>query len=132
MILNMRLLAALALVVPLLTACGDDDSDGLSVVTAFYPLQYVTQRIAGDEVDVASLTSPGTEPHDAELTMSQTAEVVDADVLVYLSEFQPAVDDAVEQTDDAEVVDAAESTELLALEDGNDPHFWLDPTRLAA
>ena len=128
----MRLLAAAALTLPLLTGCGSDDPEGLSVVAAFYPLEYVAERIAGGETAVTSLTSPGTEPHDAELTMSRTAEVVDADVLVYLSGFQPAVDDAVEQAEGAEVVDAATAADLLTPDEAEDPHFWLDPTRLAA
>jgi zinc transport system substrate-binding protein len=139
MILNMRLLAAVALVLPLLAGCGSagdsGGSEGLTVVTAFYPLEYVTQRIVGDQAEVASLTSPGTEPHDAELSINQTAEVIDADVLVYLSQFQPAVDDAVAQADDAAMVDAAGSADLLPSDEGDggdDPHFWLDPVRLAA
>jgi zinc transport system substrate-binding protein len=131
-------------VLPLLAGCGSAGDDGLSVVAAFYPLQYVAQRVAGEQTDVLSLTSPGTEPHDAELSVSQTAEVVDADVLVYLSGFQPAVDDAVEQADGAETLDVADAVDLIPLsddvsadsetEDGDqvDPHFWLDPTRLSA
>src|SRR5687768_7453714 len=104
MVLNMRTLAALPLLLPLLAACGSgsgDDSGELSVVASFYPLQYVAQRVVGDQAEVQSVTAPGAEPHDAELTFSQTAEVVDADVLIHLSEFQPAVDEAVAQATDA-------------------------------
>jgi zinc transport system substrate-binding protein len=142
---NMRSPTALALLLPLLAACGSgpgSDSGGLSVVTSFYPLQYVTQRVVGNQVDVESLTAPGTEPHDAELTVARTAEVIDADVVVYLSGFQPAVDEAVEQAEGAELVDAADSADLVPLEGEHDhdhgedetldPHFWVDPHRLAA
>ena len=132
----MRLLAATLLLPALLTGCatGDDSDDGLSVVASFYPLQYVTERIVGDEADVQTLTSPGTEPHDAELSVSQTAEVVDADLVVYLSGFQPSVDDAVEQAEGGEVVDAADVARLLPAAGGDelDPHFWVDPSRLAS
>src|SRR5688572_21139858 len=114
----MRLLAAAALALTLLSGCGSDESEGLSVVTAFYPLEYVAERIAGDQADVTTLTSPGAEPHDAELTMSRTAEVIDSDVLVHLSGFQPAVDDAVEQAEAAEVVDAADAADLIELDEG--------------
>ena len=144
----MRLLATSALLLPLLAACGGSDTadDGdLSVSAAFYPLGYVAQRVAGDETEVSTLTAPGTEPHDAELTVSQTAEVVESDVLVYLSEFQPAIDDAVEQAEGVTLVDAANTADLIPLvedatedpghaEEGEqvDPHFWLDPNRLSA
>lgn len=124
----MKKLAALALLAPLLAACGSGSSaEGTTVVTSIYPLQFVAEQVAGDHADVVNLTHPGTEPHDLELSVSQTAEVIDADVVVYLSGFQSAVDDAVDQTDSSHVVDAADSAHLT----DDDPHFWLDPTRLA-
>ena len=126
-----------------------EPGDGFSVVTAMYPLQYISERIVGGQGEVTSLTSPGTEPHDVELTVAQTASVIEADVVVYLSGFQPAVDGAVEQSESDHVVDAAERASLIPAggddhahdehadseaEGGEaaDPHFWLDPTRLAA
>lgn len=98
------------------------------MVTSFYALQYVAQRVSGDHADVVNLTQPGQEPHDVELTIRQTAAVVDADVVVYERGFQAAVDDAVDQTGPQHAVDAAAAGDVV----GDDPHFWLDPTRLAA
>ncbi len=54
------------------SASGDSTSSGtsgekLTIAASFYPLQFVTQRIAGDRATVSSLTPPGTEPHDLEL-----------------------------------------------------------------
>ena len=100
--------------------------DGPQVVTSFYPLQFVTERIAGDAVTVHNLTKPGAEPHDLELTPRDVAELADADLVVYLSGFQPAVDTAV--TEQASTsYDVAGAADL----DAKDPHFWLDPVRLA-
>src|ERR1041384_4603150 len=84
------------------TGCSSSDSDAaaangkLDVVAAFYPLQYVTQQVGGDRVSVTNLVEPGTEPHDLELSPKQVAEGTDADAVVYLRDFQPAVDDAVD------------------------------------
>jgi ABC-type Zn uptake system ZnuABC Zn-binding protein ZnuA len=50
----------------------------LRVVAAFYPLQYLAQRIGGDAATVGSLTRPGAEPHDLELTAQDVAAVADA------------------------------------------------------
>lgn len=121
--------AGLGLVLPLLVSCGSDGSSGSGeqVVTSFYPLQYVAQRIAGEHAKVTNLTHPGQEPHDLELTVKETAQVADADVVVYEKGFQAAVDDAVDQTDPEHVVDAARTADLAK----DDPHFWLDPTRLS-
>jgi zinc transport system substrate-binding protein len=121
-------LAVLLVGAPVLAGCAADaDPGGTRVVTSFYPLQYVAQRVAGDGVAVTNLTQPGQEPHDLELTVRQTAAVADADVVLYEKGFQAAVDDAVEQSEPEHVVDAAATAGLT----GDDPHFWLDPTRLS-
>lgn len=136
-----------------LTGCSSADTpdDGrLQVLASFYPLQFITEEIGGDLVDVTSLTPSGAEPHDLELSPAAARSVGDADLVVYLSDFQPAVDDAIAQREPAHVVDAATSAHLEAHElrdehedehehsadDGHDhgdldPHFWLDPQRLA-
>ena len=143
------LLASCALV---LAACGsggssDGGSDGrLSVVTSFYPLQYVTERIAGDHADVTNLTKPGGEPHDLELSPKQVASVQDADLVVYQDEFQTAVDEAVKEADrePGTTVDAADGVDRIEESEeahaegeeeghdhgGVDPHLWLAPTNL--
>jgi zinc transport system substrate-binding protein len=74
------------------TAAGDDGE--LRVVAAFYPLQFVAERVGGDRVSVSTLAPPGVEAHDLELTTSQVLEIAEADLVVYLTGFQPAVDDA--------------------------------------
>jgi zinc transport system substrate-binding protein len=149
--------AGLAAGALILTACSSGGSGGsatdaadgtVSVLASFYPLQYVVEQVGGDLVSVDSLTPPGAEPHDIELSPAQVDEVGRADLVVYLSDFQAAVDDAVDANAPAHVVDAAQDTTLHAAEhtedgeeseDGDDhdhgtldPHFWLDPSRLPA
>jgi zinc transport system substrate-binding protein len=130
MIVMRRLLPVLALTLPLLAGCGGPGAaDGrTTVVTSFYPLQYVAQRIAGKHAEVVNLTQPGKEPHDVEMTVRQTAALVDADVAVYERGFQAAVDEAVDQSSLDHVVDVSGPAQVT----GDDPHFWLDPTRLDA
>ena len=67
----------------------------MPVTAAFYPLQFVAERVGGDHVEVTTLTKPGTEPHDLELTPKAVGELAHAEAVVYLAGFQPAVDDAV-------------------------------------
>lgn len=151
--------ATAAAAVLVLSACSSGGTDasggsgdgGVQVLASFYPLQYVTEQVGGDLVSVESLTPPGAEPHDLELSPAQVDQVGRADLVVYLSQFQAAVDDAVAANPPAHVVDAAQDTELHAAEhteDGDehgdehgedehdhgslDPHFWLDPSRLPA
>jgi zinc transport system substrate-binding protein len=147
-------LTALAL---LATGCsafedgGPSADDGVTVAAAFYPLAYVSDRVAGDDADVELLTQPGKEPHDLELDVSETAEIASVDLVLFEHGFQPAVDDAVEQNATGVALDAAEVVDLIPADesaeehaehvdegdeeghdDGDtDPHFWQDPLRLA-
>ncbi|NKX54433.1 metal ABC transporter substrate-binding protein [Arthrobacter mobilis] len=132
-------------------SAAEGTGDGLKVMASFYPLQYVAERVGGPLVEVESLTPPGAEPHDLELSPAAVAELEQAAAVVYLSGFQPAVDDAVAQASPEHVVDvsaeadleaghseeehAGESAEEHAEHEGGqggkDLHFWLDPERLA-
>jgi zinc transport system substrate-binding protein len=157
--------------VGLLSACGsatgNTAADGatagtISVVTSFYPVEFAVQQIGGSHVSVSSLTKPGTEPHDLELTPKDVGRVAGAALVVYAKGFQPAVDTAVEQEATDHALDVAPTANLdlaaPAEEDGRpgpiaghtdatdpadpaepadrdaakDPHFWLDPQRYAA
>lgn len=116
----------------------------LEIVASFYPLQFVTQLVGGDRVSVTNLTPVGAEPHDLELTGDDAAGLQDADLVVLLSGFTPALDDAVTRVAAGHSFDVADAARLdiegSAADDPEldgesetsiDPHFWLDPTRLA-
>ncbi len=124
-----RTAAALVALVPLTAGCGalGTAHEQPTVVTSFYPLAFVAEQVVAGHERVLNLTHPGMEPHDLELTVGQTADVVDGDVVLYERGFQPAVDTAVAQNGPAHVVDASAVADLR----GSDPHFWLDPTRLS-
>jgi zinc transport system substrate-binding protein len=120
------------------SAGSPDNSDGkLVIATSFYPLHYVTERIAGDRATVRNLTPPGVEPHDLELAPQDVALISDADLVIYLSGFQDAVDEAVDGEAEGSATDVTTAAKLdqTAAEEGEtgaDPHFWLDPKRLIA
>ena len=146
-------LVAAGLAAALVAACGDAGANPASegkvdVVVAFYPLQFVAERVGGDAVAVTNLAKPGAEPHDLELSPKQVGEISDAGLIVYLKGFQPQVDEAIAQQGGDRAFDVASVTPLRdAAEDthvhegepgahaeeagGKDPHVWLDPTRLA-
>lgn len=115
------------------------DDGRLKVVTAFYPLQFISERIGGPAVEVDNLTKPGIEPHDLELRPRQVGAISSAGLVVYLKGFQPDVDKTVAQQATGHAFDAAVPVAPLldagphAEQEGGakDPHVWLDPTRLA-
>lgn len=159
-----RTLGAIAVGYTLLlaSACGGSAQGSgtaqpgqLSVVTAFYPLQFVAERVAGPHALVSSLTQPGAEPHDVELTPRQVASVSDADAVVYIRGFQAAIDEAVAQSGNTHVLDTTSVVPLQTQADehahdraddspgddhgaeegddhhgGSDPHVWLNPVNM--
>ncbi|MGW7283444.1 zinc ABC transporter substrate-binding protein [Streptomyces sp. NPDC054844] len=154
--------AAAALGLGTLSACSSDsaaagNTDKFDVVASFYPMQYLAQQIGGEHVNVTTLTEPGQEPHDLELSAKQTAEMGEADAVLHLKSLQPAVDEAITQSDVKTKIDAATLTTLEDhgsvehdhaggehAEEGHseekhseeeehalDPHVWLDPVKYA-
>ncbi|WP_344275626.1 metal ABC transporter substrate-binding protein [Actinomadura napierensis] len=136
-----------------LAGCGSAVADvppgRTSVVASFYPAAWLAERVGGGDVYVRTLTRPGAEPHDLELTARQVAQVEKADLAVYVKGVQPAVDDAVGKHAKGRSLDAAGLVRTLPppsddeseIEEhdgdrghadvGYDPHVWLDPVRMA-
>ena len=107
-------------------SAGEDDGR-LDVVVSSYPLQYVVEQVGGENVDVDNLTPPGGDSHRLDPAPREVVALAEADVVVHLSGgMQPAVDDAVAQQEPDHLVDAG-----TVADRGPDPHFWLDPLRLA-
>ncbi|REE99321.1 metal ABC transporter substrate-binding protein [Thermomonospora umbrina] len=148
-VLPLTALAATTLIAS--TACGggsDSAGDGTRVVASFYPLAWLSEQVGGAEVSVDTLTKPGAEPHDLELTPRQIAGLGEAGLVVYIKGLQPAVDKEIGRAKN-DALDAASVVKTLPppAEDGHgdehgeeghedeasyDPHVWLDPSRMAA
>ncbi|MFJ3226539.1 zinc ABC transporter substrate-binding protein [Streptomyces sp. NPDC086783] len=148
---GIALAAATTVGIGTLSACSSDsaaagNTDKFDVVASFYPMQYLAEQIGGDHVNVTTLTKPGQEPHDLEISAKQTAQLQEADAVLYLKGLQPAVDEAVAQSGVGNTIDAATLTKLEdhgdvehahegeeasaeKEEHARDPHVWLDPVK---
>lgn len=146
-------LAATALLVT--AACGTQDTgaapasdDKLTVITAFYPLQFTAGRVAGDRAEITNLTEPGADAHNLELSPRQVAALGEADLVIYQSGFQIAVDDAVSQMRPAHALDVTTVATMHQVDASGehdhdhptddshdhgetDPHQWLDVDNMA-
>lgn len=145
------LAAVAALACATLAGCGDDgatnpaSAEKTKVVASFYPLEFITRKIGGDAVAVTTLTAPGVEPHDLELTPKQVGSLTEAKLIVFEKGLQPAVDEAIAQNAAKAGFDVSAAAKLentgakhdhegeskTEEKDELDPHFWLDPTRVA-
>ncbi len=143
-----------------LAACGTSGTSGSgkpTVIVGCYGVQYMAELVAGDAAEVVSLAKPGQEPHDIELSVAQTAQIQEADVIIQIPGFQPVLDDVIDSKSLAgAVLDVSTVVDLLpatdtgedgeeAASDGGgahdahdehdhgsyDPHFWNDPSMLA-
>ena len=140
------------------TATGTTAADGrIQVAASFYPIQYLAQAIGGEHVDAAAVTPTNVEPHDYELSPRDVTSLSGKAAILYVSGFQPSLDDAVAQVSGPTVTDLASAVNLVHHdgvsedhdhgedEDGQeshdhdgeatealDPHFWLDPVRMKA
>ena len=125
-------------------------SEQRDVVAAFYPLVFVAEQVGGEHVTVRDLTPPGADSHDLELSPRDVVMLQEADLIVYLAGFAAALDQAIQPLASEQVFDVASSARLNHEEGhdeeghdeeghdeehhehgGIDPHFWLDPMRLA-
>lgn len=113
------------------------------VHAAFYPLELIAKTIGGDQIQVISLTVPGAEPHDMELTPVQVAELENTSLALFIDGFMPAVDEAIEASVPDRALDLGTTVTLLEGEAHSDegavsedvhgaydPHIWLDPANM--
>lgn len=159
-----KLLVFLAVMTLLMSACGnkkDNDNIGtvnegkLTVYTTVYPLQYFTERIGGDFVDVQSIYPAGADEHSFDPTQKDMIALSDADLFFYIGLGLEGFVESAQKTlknERVELVATAESISKEQLEEGHhedeaeedgheghdehghehehgqfDPHVWISP-----
>ncbi|ARF13464.1 metal ABC transporter solute-binding protein, Zn/Mn family [Sporosarcina ureae] len=142
------------------TETDDSSSDQLLVYTTVYPLQYFTERIGGEYVDVKSIYPPGTDEHVFEPTQKDMMALAKGDLFFYIGLGLEGFVQKTEKTlqnEDVQFVPIADYIDPEELEGGHshehgeeehedhghddhghedaiDPHVWISPylsTKLA-
>lgn len=136
----------------LLAACSndqvEDNNELIQVYTTVYPLQYFTERIAGDLVSVKSIYPPGSDEHTFDPTQKDMMALADADLFFYIGLGLEGFVENAEKTLKNEHVqmiataDAITEDMLVENEDDHhheegedhehhhgemDPHVWISP-----
>jgi len=144
----MKKFFGLVFAVALLAGCSGQKAsetetvaDGqISVVASFYPLAYMTERIAGDVAAIKSIVGAA-DPDDYSLSPSDITAMNRADLVILQgAEFEPWGDDIATQLSSADVpvIEVASSLTLMKADNAHedehnhahgefDPHTWLDP-----
>ncbi len=133
-------------------ACGSDgDDDGAPTVTATTGiLAEITERVAGEDMDVVQLIPDGSSPHDFQLSAQDRAELEDSALLAsngagleagvpvdeldlpgfalteHVGPLLPSAEAGAHEPGAGE-----HAGEEVHADEGGDPHVWMDPSRTA-
>lgn len=112
----------------------EDPAKKKKVLTTFTILDDMTRMVAGDDIEVVSITKPGAEIHDYEVTPHDLVNAYDADVVLsnglglerWLEKFLQHAKKAkhVELTDGIEPISIVEGPYV----DKPNPHAWMSPS----
>lgn len=133
----------------LITGCSPSSSDkdnqgDMKIYTSIYPIQYATERIGGDTVNVESVYPPGVDAHTYEPTTKEMTSIASGDAFIFLGAgmegFAESAAGAL-KSEDVALIELGKHEELFHtdkdahIDDGHhhgdhNPHIWLDPIRM--
>lgn len=132
------LLVLVALLSLSAAACGGDGPSGdrQLVVATHSLLGDLATNVFGDEAEVEVVMPAGTDPHEFEPSAAQVAMLSEADLVVANGlGFEAGLTDALDAAagDGVPVLELGPALEPLPLDDGDgeDPHWFTDPLRMA-
>jgi zinc transport system substrate-binding protein len=146
--MNKKLVSIISLfTIVLLAACSNignekEIEDQLTVYTTVYPLQYFTERIGGNHVDVKSIYPTGAEEHTFDPSQKEMMALADADLFFYIGFGLEGFVENAEKTLKNEQVKMVATSDAISEEmlggehldeehvhdDTNfDPHVWMSP-----
>jgi zinc/manganese transport system substrate-binding protein len=120
------------------SAAGESGAGEPAIVVTTSILGDVVRDLVGDQVTVAVVMPPNTDPHDFQASARQVAEMRTADALIVNGGgFEGGLGDAIDSAVDDGVPTFVALDHVATLpaaddEDGDvDPHFFTDPSRMA-
>ncbi len=119
---------------------GESNQNKLNIYTTVYPLQYFTERIGGNFVEVNTIYPPGADEHSFEPTQKDMINLADSDLFIYIGLGLEGFVEKAKTTlknEKVTMVGAAEEIQIDETEHGVeedehhhgdiDPHIWIDP-----
>ena len=110
---------------PLLLSCGGPVEGKPILAASFYPIGFLAEQIAGDKYDVVTITPPGAEPHDYELTPSSVRALSDAKAIFTSGLSMEPWGDSLPSYLSSKRVELSQGIKTIEVEGRVDPHIWL-------
>ncbi|EFV77071.1 hypothetical protein HMPREF1013_02690 [Bacillus sp. 2_A_57_CT2] len=112
-----------------LSGCSDDkpeenSSNKTTVYTTVYPLQYFTERIGGDALEVETIYPPGSDEHTFEPSQKDMMKLADSDLFIFIGlGLEGFVEKAKEtlKNEKVKMVAAGENIEFVHSDENHDP-----------
>ncbi|REJ08097.1 metal ABC transporter solute-binding protein, Zn/Mn family [Halobacillus trueperi] len=125
---KLAILLSFILTILVVTACGNeetsteqnketanDENGELNVYTTVYPLQFFTEQIGGETVNVQSILPPGSDAHTYEPTTKEMVKMAEADLFIYngagLEGYAKKISESI-QPEGVEILEAAGDIDL--------------------
>ena len=146
----LKRIAGIILLLFIMTACNANntkENDELLIYTSIYPLEYIVEELAGDQVVAESIYPPGVDAHTYEPTSREITQLADGDAFIYMGAgmegFAETMADALKNQDISFIEIGQQETLFQENKHDDhdhddehehhgdlDPHIWLDPVRM--
>ena len=119
----------------LLFLCGclkRDTMEDITIYTSYYPLEYITNALYGNNSKVYSIYPDGTNPNDTTLTKKQLSDYSNGSLFIFsgLSNEKNYLYDMLKNNKDLKIIDSTLSMQTNEEYGNRIEELWLDPNNL--
>ena len=119
----------------LLFLCGclkRDTMEDITIYTSYYPLEYITNALYGNNSKVYSIYPDGTNPNDTILTEKQLSDYSNGSLFIFsgLSNEKNYLYDMLKNNKDLKIIDSTLSMQTNEEYGNRIEELWLDPNNL--
>ena len=119
----------------LLFLCGclkRDTMEDITIYTSYYPLEYITNALYGNNSKVYSIYPDGTNPNDTTLTEKQLSDYSNGSLFIFsgLSNEKNYLFDMLKNNKDLKIIDSTLSMQTNEEYGNRIEELWLDPNNL--
>lgn len=119
----------------LLFLCGclkRDTMEDITIYTSYYPLEYITNALYGNNSKVYSIYPDGTNPNDTILTEKQLSDYSNGSLFIFsgLSNEKKYLYDMLKNNKDLKIIDSTLSMQTNEEYGNRIEELWLDPNNL--